>query len=188
MHKDNEKLGYTIVPNSVLWNKELRLEEKALLAILISNKEDWKIYLSEIAKRSLNGADSHRRAFHSLIKKGFASQHKYRDPITKQIKWMNIPFVNGDALEQHKPETEQPSIDNLGSESPAIESSGMEIPVVETTLINNTNVNNTKEEIINEKKITIPIIEEDITNIKSQTPNSLDGSANNSDSYEELIF
>jgi hypothetical protein len=64
----------------------------------------------------------------------------------------------------------------------------MEIPVVVTTLINNTNVNNTKEEIINEKKITIPIIEEDITNIKSQTPNSLDGSANNSDSYEELIF
>src|SRR3989304_1439506 len=46
--------GFTKVLNSILNNKTLSLEEKGLLSILISNSKEWKVFITEIYKRSTN--------------------------------------------------------------------------------------------------------------------------------------
>lgn len=57
--------------NTFLQDKNLSLQAKGLLAEILSNKDDWKIYLKELEKRSKNGRESHSKAFKELKDAGY---------------------------------------------------------------------------------------------------------------------
>lgn len=52
--------------NKFLQDTSLSLQAKGLLAEILINKSDWRVYLSELEKRSTNGKGSHRTAFEEL--------------------------------------------------------------------------------------------------------------------------
>ncbi|MGT2866635.1 transcriptional regulator [Streptococcus fryi] len=57
--------------NHFLQNPNLSSSAKGVLAVILSNKDDWRIYPDEIAKRSKDGLVSHRSAFEELEKHGY---------------------------------------------------------------------------------------------------------------------
>lgn len=57
--------------NHFLQNPNLSSSAKGVLAVILSNKDDWRIYPDEIAKRSKDGIVSHRSAFEELEKQGY---------------------------------------------------------------------------------------------------------------------
>ncbi|MCS4488414.1 helix-turn-helix domain-containing protein [Streptococcus sciuri] len=63
--------NYTAMNNHFLEDENLSSSAKGVLAVILSNKEDWKIYPEDIAKRSKDGLASHRTAFKELEKHGY---------------------------------------------------------------------------------------------------------------------
>lgn len=57
--------------NHFLQNPNLSSSAKGVLAVVLSNKDDWRIYPDEIAKRSKDGLVSHKSAFKELEKYGY---------------------------------------------------------------------------------------------------------------------
>lgn len=57
--------------NAFLQDTNLSLQAKGLLAEILSNKDDWRIYISELAKRSTNGRDAHKAAYKELQDAGY---------------------------------------------------------------------------------------------------------------------
>ncbi|HGL8780718.1 TPA: transcriptional regulator, partial [Streptococcus suis] len=57
--------------NAFLQDTRLSLQAKGLLAEILSNKENWRIYISELEKRSTNGRDAHRKAYRELQEAGY---------------------------------------------------------------------------------------------------------------------
>lgn len=57
--------------NKFLQDTSLSLQAKGLLAEILINKSDWRVYLSELEKRSTNGKGSHRTAFEELKSKRY---------------------------------------------------------------------------------------------------------------------
>ncbi|CND73122.1 TPA: transcriptional regulator [Streptococcus agalactiae] len=57
--------------NHFLQDKKLSLQAKGLLAEILSNKDDWRIYISELESRSTNGRDAHRKAYKELQESGY---------------------------------------------------------------------------------------------------------------------
>ncbi|HES3276644.1 transcriptional regulator [Streptococcus dysgalactiae] len=52
--------------NAFLQDTNLSLQAKGLLAEILSNKGDWRIYIGELESRSTNGRDAHRKAYREL--------------------------------------------------------------------------------------------------------------------------
>lgn len=57
--------------NHFLQDKKLSLQAKGLLAEILSNKDDWRIYISELESRSTNGREAHRKAYKELQESGY---------------------------------------------------------------------------------------------------------------------
>lgn len=57
--------------NHFLQDTSLSLQAKGLLAEILSNKEDWRIYIGELENRSTNGRDAHRKAYKELQEAGY---------------------------------------------------------------------------------------------------------------------
>src|SRR5690606_2320731 len=73
--KAKQKEYHARVPNETARDKDLSLEAKGLLCILLSMDDKWKIYKTQIADFSTNGLHSTRTAFNELIKKGYIKDH-----------------------------------------------------------------------------------------------------------------
>ena len=67
----NTHENYTSMNNHFLQDPNLSSSAKGVLAVILSNKDDWRIYPDEIAKRSKDGLVSHRTAFEELEKHGY---------------------------------------------------------------------------------------------------------------------
>lgn len=63
--------NFTQIPNEILDNKELSLEQKAILAIFYRNSDEWKVYQSELMTRSSCGRDKHVRVLKELASLGY---------------------------------------------------------------------------------------------------------------------
>lgn len=57
--------------NAFLQDTRLSLQAKGLLAEILSNKGDWRIYIGELESRSTNGRDAHRKAYRELQEAGY---------------------------------------------------------------------------------------------------------------------
>ena len=57
--------------NHFLQDTNLSSSAKGVLAVILSNKDNWRIYPDEIAKRSKDGLSSHKTAFKELEDNGY---------------------------------------------------------------------------------------------------------------------
>ncbi|HEL1741328.1 TPA: transcriptional regulator [Streptococcus suis] len=57
--------------NVFLQDKDLSLEAKGLLATILTNQTDWRIYLDELITRSKTGRQTHRKAYKELVDKNY---------------------------------------------------------------------------------------------------------------------
>ena len=57
--------------NVFLQDEKLSLEAKGLLATILINKSDWRIYLEELETRSKTGRQTHRKAYKELVEAGY---------------------------------------------------------------------------------------------------------------------
>lgn len=57
--------------NHFLHDPNLSTSAKGLLAVILSNKDDWRIYPEEISKRSKDGLRSHQSSFEELERNGY---------------------------------------------------------------------------------------------------------------------
>ena len=57
--------------NAFLRDERLSLQAKGLLAVILTNKEDWRVYPEEIAKRTGIGKRSVERHFKALEEAGY---------------------------------------------------------------------------------------------------------------------
>lgn len=69
--KNARRRGYTTVENEILDDSAVSLEGKGLIAILLSNRNDWDIVMSNIVSRSKNGRDAHYNVLWHLIEQGY---------------------------------------------------------------------------------------------------------------------
>lgn len=65
--------------NAFLQDDRLSLQAKGLLATILANKSDWRIYISELENRSTNGRDAHRKAYKELQETGYIRTVKKSD-------------------------------------------------------------------------------------------------------------
>ncbi|WP_069996914.1 transcriptional regulator [Streptococcus agalactiae] len=63
--------------NAFLQDTSLSLQAKGLLAEILSNKGDWRIYISELENRSTNGRDAHKAAYKELQAAGYIRVIKF---------------------------------------------------------------------------------------------------------------
>jgi len=146
---------YTTIPNGLLRNPEISGKAKALLCLLLSNKEGWKSCLSGISKMMKEGSDAITSGIHELEGYGYLIRVRYRDKKTKAWKgsfWAytdepysfniqkNTDWVNSRELEiymdekvKHNLNTENPDMEN-----PDMASADMENPGL--IILNNKNI------------------------------------------------
>lgn len=74
---------FTQIPNELLRNPEISGKAKALLCLLLSNREGWKSYIITIQKMMKEGEVAIRAAISELEKFGYLLRLKYRDKETK---------------------------------------------------------------------------------------------------------
>lgn len=134
------KNGFTQIPNSILNDENLTLEEKALLSIIMSNHEDWKIYQKEIECRSKNGRDSHAKLFKKLAEKGYIVRVINSKEEDKNLKTGTGMFVKQDIYWKLSNPLESTSDWKPVTGNQSLETSN------QFSVSNNTNTDNTKEE------------------------------------------
>lgn len=143
--KTNVK-GFTKVPNSILQNKNLSLEEKGMMALLLSNKKNWTIFIQEIYKRSTNGRDNSRSIMNSLIAKNYIKRERFQNEKGSFYWDYQInPYPENPATA--RPAMDEPATGNQKMGSPATESQA-----INKTNKDNTKLNNTKQEKIKPKQ------------------------------------
>lgn len=69
--KAKQKKDYVEIPNKSARDKDLSLEAKGLLCVLLSMDDDWKVYKKQVAEYSTNKYHSTNTAFEELMGKGY---------------------------------------------------------------------------------------------------------------------
>lgn len=72
----NTTSNYTAVSNEFIQDKELSLKSKGLLLTILSNKENWRVFPTELANRSKDSEDSIYREIKKLEKSGYIRTYK----------------------------------------------------------------------------------------------------------------
>lgn len=146
--------GFTAIKNSVLDDPNLKLESKALLTILLSNSDDWKINMKEIIRRSKNGRDAHYSAMNDLIKQGYVYRAQVKD---EKGKFKETIYIFSDdkrevkeAIEELKAKGLLPHPENPDTENPHPENPDTGKPYPENQDNNNTNRNKTNRNKTND--------------------------------------
>jgi hypothetical protein len=148
---------FTQIPNELLRNPEISGKAKALLCLLLSNKEGWKSCVSGIGKMMKEGADAINSGINELEEHGYLIRVRYRDKKTKTWKgsfWAytdipysfdiqkNIDWVDSRGLEIYMDEKTKLS---LNTENPDMENPDIAIPNMEKLgliILNNKNNKN----------------------------------------------
>lgn len=86
------RTNFTQVNNIVINDQKLTLEGKGLLAIFLSNSDDWNINMKEIITRSKNGRDAHYRIVKELITQGYFARVEIRGKGKKGFEKMEYLF------------------------------------------------------------------------------------------------
>lgn len=129
------KKNFTQVPNEVLNNPNLSALSKVIYSQFLSNKADFKPYLSEFVKnRNKEGMDAHKSAIRELKKAGLL--------LSKKLNGKKGQF-------SHEYTTVEPGMAKPTVVSPTMVEPTMVKPTTNNTNPNNINPNNTEEKNIN---------------------------------------
>ena len=74
---------FTQVPNALLRNPNITSKAKAILCLLLSNKNGWHSHITVIQKMMKEGTDAIQSGLQELEKHGHLIRLKYRDIQTK---------------------------------------------------------------------------------------------------------
>lgn len=116
--KAKVNVNYTIIPNGILKNKNLSLEAKGLLCLILSLPEDWIIYKTQLQDFSSCGRDKTIKAFNQLIEVGYIVGEKIVNSKGQFQGWNYIVYPEIPAGDTNKPIPENPISDNPISEKP----------------------------------------------------------------------
>lgn len=81
--------SYTVVDNTFIRDERLSWRAKGLFTYLLSLPEDWKIYLSEIQKHSIDGETALRSAVSELVTYGYLETERRKD---SSGRWCGIEY------------------------------------------------------------------------------------------------
>jgi hypothetical protein len=105
---------FTQIPNQLLRNPDISGKAKALLCVLLSNKEGWHTYLTSLRKTMKEGVEALRSGVKELEEHNYLLRIKYKNKQTKQYAGAFWAY------------TDVPGDFNLTNSLKLLESAGME--------------------------------------------------------------
>ncbi|GGG08523.1 helix-turn-helix domain-containing protein [Paenibacillus aceti] len=129
--------SYAIIDPYFLSDERLSWKAKGLLGYLLSKPSDWRVYVSDLVKRSKDGKDAVYSAIKELEAAGYIERRQTRDPDTKRITgYETVVFER--PVEPIEPQEPEPSADIPQAEIPDMEKpSTVKPPLVINDLNNN---------------------------------------------------
>lgn len=127
--------GYAIIDPFFLSDERLSWKAKGLLSYLLSKPSNWRVFTSDLVKRSKDGRDAVYSAIKELESCGYVERRQTRDESQKITGMETVVY-------------ERPIIDDPGSDSPQTEIPYVEKPKTEKSpqVINDFNNNDFKKE------------------------------------------
>ena len=143
--------NFTQVPNSLLRNPEISCKAKAILCLLLSNKEGWHSHMTTLRKMMREGPDALQSGLQELEKHGYLIRSKYRNKKTKI--WVGSFWAYTDIPGQFNITEQLKTLENRGLEPqpgfPDLGFPDMDEPDLENPPLNNTNSKKTNFNKIN---------------------------------------
>ena len=141
---------FTQVPTNLLRNPNITSKAKAILCLLLSNKEGWKSHLSTIRGMMKEGTDAIQSGLQELEKHGYLTRIKYRSKKTKI--WKGSFWAYTDIPKQFNITEQLKILENKGLE-PQLDFPVMGKPGLENPDYNNINIKKTNNKEKNNKKV-----------------------------------
>ncbi|WHX49119.1 helix-turn-helix domain-containing protein [Paenibacillus woosongensis] len=121
--------SYAIIDPFFLSDERLSWKAKGLLGYLLSKPYNWRLYVSDLVKRSKDGKDAVYSALKELEAAGYIERRQMRDPETQRITgYETVVFERPvDPIEPEGPEpgtaiphTENPDMENPSTANPPL--------------------------------------------------------------------
>jgi hypothetical protein len=77
--RKNRENPYVMIDKTGINDERLSLKAKGLLATLLSKPDDWKVYITQLAKTCKDGVDSVKSALKELREYGYVTMERIRD-------------------------------------------------------------------------------------------------------------
>lgn len=97
--------NYTVIPNRILENKNLRLQDKGLLAYLLSKPSAWQIRVDVLTSELGHGRDAIYSMLKNIRSEGYALYTRYPDGRTD---WIIFDEPNAGNPDPENPDPENP--------------------------------------------------------------------------------
>jgi hypothetical protein len=75
----NRKSHFTTIPNTTVRDKTLSFRARGILALLLSNTEDWVVHKSWIVEQGTEGKEAIAAALRELESRGYATYAELRE-------------------------------------------------------------------------------------------------------------
>lgn len=154
--------NFTLVPNSLLNEKQISFKAKGLYAYLNSKKDDWNFTIDLIAKNGKDGRDSVASGLKELEDFGFLERRRYKDDkgyFDIEYILKSEPF---EVIKYDNPLKENPYEENPYEEKPYEEKADDIYNTINNNTINNNTIdsNNTPPQKKSKSKKEVEVIEE----------------------------
>lgn len=149
--------NFTQVPNDLLRNPNITSKAKAILCLLLSNKEGWHSHLNVIRTMIREGPDAIQSGLQELEKHGYLFRSRYRDKKTKV--WKGSFWAYTDIPGQFNVEEQLRILTNEGLE-PQPGFPDMGYPHLAYPQLENPDLNNINDKKTNKEKRNISSIKE----------------------------
>jgi hypothetical protein len=113
---------YTQIPNNFLRNPNISAKAKAVLCLLLSNKDGWKSFVVSLVKYMKESEETIRTGAKELENHGYLIRFHYRDKVSKE--WRGSLWAYTDCPHQY----------NLKQSLVLLDLHGLEIPNLENKL------------------------------------------------------
>lgn len=117
--------SYAIIDPYFLSDERLSWKAKGLLGYLLSKPSNWRVYVSDLVKRSKDGKDAVYSALRELEAAGYIERRQLRDPETQRITgYETVVFerpvkpIDDTEPDAASPYTENPDMENPSTENP----------------------------------------------------------------------
>lgn len=121
--RTRRRVGWVVLPNSVLERDNLSWKAKGLLAYLLSRPDNWEVRESHLAQMGADGRDAVRSGLKELIDAGLMIRRQVR-AANGQLHWLS--YVSDEPMFDF-PSTAEPMWDLPTSEKPTVISTDIDM-------------------------------------------------------------
>ena len=123
---------YVVIARTMAQDSSLSLRARGLLLYLLSLPDDWKVYISHLAKVNQEGRHSITMAMNELIEAGYCSKEKFKDEHGRYAGWKYTIYENKRLPKAENRKSEIPKSEILKSENRKLQSSNSNKVEIET--------------------------------------------------------